>query len=230
MTWFKFTSLPASVWARDSLSLTSHIAVIQGSLNQHRDSHSISLSGISEHCCNTQKNNISRNKIKTHIVYNSSSAILPTRALPSSPCPTPQHSTFSQEKNQSCTAVDKDKLKNQTSLHFLQSLSASTFFISAAMLEEESKRFQDTWCHSPVAGAPAVSAGWVTSYTATPAGKATKENVCVPSRSCTLLEKQKHLNNHHGPNPKKSHPSALLPDCVISVMCLDIIRRLKQEI
>lgn len=173
MTQFKFTSLPASVWARNSLSLPGHIAVIQGSLNQHRDSHSISLSGISEHCCNTQKNNISRNKIKTHIVYNSSSAILPTRALPSSPCPTPQHSTFSQKKKKkrkSCTAVDKDKLKNQTSLRFLQSLSASTFFISAAMLEEESKRFQDTWCQSSGAEAPTVSAGWVTSYTATPAG------------------------------------------------------------
>lgn len=90
---------------------------------------------------------------------------------PPAPHPNIQHlARKKKKKRKSCTAVDKDKLKNQTSLRFLQSLSASTFFISAAMLEEESKRFQDTWCQSSGAEAPTVSAGWVTSYTATPAG------------------------------------------------------------
>lgn len=90
--------------------LSSHVTVIQRSPSQHRDSHSISLSGVSEHCCNTQKNNISRNNIKTHIVYSSSSAILPTRALlpPPNPHPNIQHLA---RKKKSCTAVDKNKLK-----------------------------------------------------------------------------------------------------------------------
>lgn len=113
-------------------------------------------------------------------VYNGISTIL----FITSP-PPKTHSTFSLNKNTAVLCI-KINFKIQTNLHFFQAVGAYTFYIWGILLEEQSRRLQDSWCHSLGEWAFTIWAGWVTSYTATPAGKSAKENMSVSLAEAAL--------------------------------------------
>lgn len=124
--------------------------------------------------------------------------------------------------------MDKSQNSNNPTFFsfFPQAPGASAIYIWGILLEEQSRKLQDSWCQSLGEQAFTMWAGWVTSGTATPAGKSTEENV-----PCPLQELHFAIGSSPaGARSRKASPSYWPPHCVISVMCLDCVKRLKWEV